>query len=79
MTRASPAALHETNRPAAIMIEMTLEEVLRVESKDGDQYLMLEQPITVPFNRIGTFSESQVAVIHLEIFPQENHQEAPET
>jgi hypothetical protein len=79
MTRASPGALHETNRPAATMIEMNLEEVLRVESKDGDQYPTRGQPITMPFNRIGTLSENQLGVIHLEISPQESRQEAPGT
>jgi len=79
MTRASPGALHETNHPAATMIEMNFEEALRVESKDGDQYLTRGQPITVPFNLIGTLSENQLGAIHLEISPQESRQEVPGT
>jgi hypothetical protein len=79
MTRASPGALHETNRPAATMTEMNFEEALRVESRDGDQYPTREQPITMPFNQIGTLSENQLGVIHLEISPQESRQEVPET
>ena len=78
MTRASPGALHETNRLVDTMTEMNFEEALRVELKGGDPYPTRE-PITMPFNQIGTLSENQLGVIHLEIFRPEIHQEAPGT
>jgi hypothetical protein len=54
---------------------MNFEEVLLVESRDEDRYPTRE-PITMPFNQIGRFSENQLGVIHLEISHPENHQEA---